>query len=113
MTNNRSLQNTLLSIVKNVGITAWSLVGVLILVLASIAIFGSGSWVENLNIASEKQTEQQPAPAQQQPQQPQQPTQEQLSCVSDELGEERFTELQQGGQPTQEETTLIQECLQS
>ena len=89
----------------------WSVVGVMVLTLLSIAVFGEGTWVENLNI-TDTTVQEQPA-AQQSPAaaQPPQPTEAQLNCVSEELGEERFAELQQGAQPEDDEATIIQECL--
>lgn len=92
----------------------WSVVGLTLLILISVAVFGSDSWVENLNItevaqAPEQTQTQQP---QAQPQQPPQPTEEQLSCVSDEVGEDRLAELEQGDAATEEESLAIQECLQ-
>ncbi|MDZ7744797.1 MAG: hypothetical protein U5K77_03535 [Candidatus Saccharibacteria bacterium] len=102
---------------KNFNYMVWSTIGVAVLTLMAVAVFGSGTWVENLNLTKQPEVAQQqdtqgsqtPPPQQQQ----QQPTQEQLDCVSDEVGEERFTELQQGQQPNQEETAAIQTCLSS
>lgn len=99
---------------KTLYYAVWSVVGLTLLVLISVAVFGSDSWVENLNIsdidqAPEQAQTQQP---QAQPQQPPQPTEEQLSCVSDEVGEDRLAELEQGSAATQEESLAIQECLQ-
>ncbi len=90
----------------------WSLVGVIVILVLLVAVFGSGSWTENLHLTSGSQTEEQTA-GQSAPQQPQQPTQEQLQCISDEIGQERFAELQQGEQPTEKETAAIEQCLQS
>lgn len=87
----------------------WSLVGVIVILILLVAVFGSGSWTENLHLTSGSQAEEQTAG--QQPA-PQQPTQEQLQCVSDEIGQKRFAKLQQGEQPTEEETAAIEQCLQ-
>lgn len=108
----RKLLRTKASWLENTFYAVWSLIGVALIVLAAVAIFGSDSWVENLNITSSSQTEE-VQPTQAQPQQPTQPTQEQLDCVASELGDSRFEELQQGGQANQEETTVIQQCLQN
>ncbi|CAN5637716.1 hypothetical protein BH23PAT2_BH23PAT2_08870 [soil metagenome] len=93
--------------------TVWSLIGIIVFMLLLVAIFREGTWVENLNLTDPSTTAQQPPQQQPAPQQPPQPTEEQLSCVADEVGEERFAELQQGAQPEDEEATIIQECLTS
>ena len=103
--------------------TVWSVVGVIVLALLGIAILGSDSWQENLNLAPTQQTitegqdangtagqppQQQPAPQQQPPE----PSPEQLACVADELGEERLEELTQGAEATDpEEIAVIESCL--
>lgn len=95
---------------RNISYFIWSVVGIMVIILLSVAIFRSGTWVENLNLADTPQPSEQ---TQQPPQQPPQPTKEQLDCISDELGEKRFEELQQGEQPKPNETSAIQSCLQS
>ncbi|MBW3568897.1 hypothetical protein KY385_02085 [Candidatus Parcubacteria bacterium] len=95
---------------RNISYIVWSVVGIMVIILLSVAIFRSGTWVENLNLADTPQPAEQ---TQQPPQQQPQPTQEQLDCVSEKLGEKRFEELQQGEQPKPEETSAIQACLQS
>lgn len=94
---------------KDVYYAVWSAVGVILIVLAAVAVFGSGTWVENLNVTEVSQS---PGQSAQQPQQPPQPSQEELDCVMDGVGEERFVELQQGGQPDPEESAVIEECLE-
>lgn len=79
--------------------------------MLAVAVFGSDSWTENLNIASEAPAAGQQPPAAQ-PQQPPQPTEEQLNCVRQEVGEERFSELEQGDAASEEESGVIQKCLQ-
>ena len=91
----------------------WSLVGIMVLALLSVAVFGEGTWVENLNLTETNTTAQEPVPQQPTPQRPPQPTEEQLACVAEEVGEDRFAELQQGAQPEGDEATIIQECLTS
>lgn len=89
----------------------WSVIGLTVLVLLAIAVFGTNSWEENLNITAGQDAAQQATPQQPQPQQPPQPTEEQLSCVEEEVGESRFKELEQGGQPEEGEAAIIEECL--
>ena len=100
-------------VLKNAYYFIWSVLGLILIVLLSVAIFGGDSWVKNLNIASETPpaSEQQPPAAQ--PQQPPQPTEDQLDCVRQEVGEERFSELEQGDAANEEENSIIQECLQA
>lgn len=106
---------------KSAFLVVWTVVGIILIVLAFIAMTGEGTWTENLNLSAApaevegESTTQQTAPQQQQPQQqPQQPTQEQLACVSEALGEERLAELEQGAQAeSEEEAATIQQCLQS
>ena len=109
----KSLTNLLIGLCALI----WSILGLAILVLLAIAVFGSNTWVENLNISPEPSTAQTEAVPQEQQappqQQPQQPTQAQLDCVAQELGEERLAALEQGEQPTQEESAAIQTCLQN
>lgn len=95
---------------RNISYMVWSVVGMMVIILLSVAIFRSGTWVENLNITSTSTASDQ---AQQPPQPPPGPTKQQLDCVSDKLGKKRFDQLQQGGQPKPEESSTIQECLQS
>ena len=85
----------------------WSIVGLLLIILVSIAVFGADSWSENLNL---KPTNDQPA-QQEAPQQPQQPTEEELDCVAEELGEERLEELEMGAPAEGDEQAVIEECL--
>lgn len=96
---------------KNAYFVIWSVVGLTVLGLLAVGIFGSDSMEENLNITAGEDASQQTAPQQAQPQQPPQPTEEQLSCVENEVGEDRFEELQQGGQPEEGEAAIIEECL--
>ncbi len=98
---------------KTLFYTVWSVLGIMLIALLSIAVFGSGTWVENLDISEPVATEAPPAQQEQPPaaQQPAEPTEEQLACVADEVGEERLMELQQGAQPEADEAVLIQECL--
>lgn len=102
--------------------TIWAALGLFIFVLLSIAVFGSGSWQENLNLAPTQDdgaTTQEdagaaaPAPEQQAPpQQPPEPTAEQLACVGEELGEERLNELTAGAESSDpEEIAVIEACL--
>lgn len=93
--------------IRDIFFAVWSVVGVIIIVIAGVGALGSGTWSENLNLSNTPQSAQQQAP-----QPPNQPTKEQLDCVSDELGEKRFLELQQGGQPDEKETAIIEKCLQ-
>lgn len=95
---------------KDAYFAVWTVVGIMLIVAAAVAVLGSGTWVENLNLA---ETGRSSAPAaQQQPQQPPQPSQEELDCVIDGVGEERFTELQQGDAPDAAENAVIEECLE-
>ncbi len=98
--------------------TVWALLGVLLIVLLSIGMFGGGTWQENLNLSDATTTDQseEVAPESQQPpaQQPQaqEPTEEQLACVAEQLGEERLLELQQGAEADDpEEIAVIESCL--
>jgi|GEM_PF-2354300 hypothetical protein len=106
--------NTQLVQIKTIYYSIWSVVGLVILILVSVAVFGADSWSENLNLSSSSPQDVQPAQTQQspQPQQPPQPTQEQLDCVADAVGEERFAELEQGAPAEGDETATIQACLQ-
>lgn len=98
-------------LIRTVYYAVWSLVGIAILLLMVFAMVGEDSWVENLNLSSDTDT-QETAQTQPQPQQQAQPTQEQLDCVAEEVGQERFEELQQGAAAEDEEEALaIQECL--
>ncbi len=101
--------------------SVWSVLGLFLLVILSIAMFGSGTWQENLNLATAQDIVEQEsaadatAPPQQQqapPQQPAEPTPEQLACVEEAVGEERLSELAAGAESTDpEEIMIIEQCL--
>jgi|GEM_PF-2106302 len=99
------------SIARTAFFVIWSVVGMLIAIMLTVAMFGGGTLLESLGSGgSTPNAEQTPT----QPQQPPQPTEDQLGCVRDEVGEDRFNELQQGGAPADEkENAAIQKCLQS
>lgn len=96
---------------KNAYYAIWSVVGLIVIIMLAVAVFGSGSWVENLNIASEAPAAEQQPPAAE-PQQPPQPTEDQLNCVRKGVGEKRFSELEQGDAANEKENGIIQKCLQ-
>lgn len=103
--------------VKTAFLATWTVVGLFIIGLFIMGIFGSGTWVENLNLTEQTDSSSQSArQPQQQPQQPQaqqppQPTEEQLACISEEVGEERLAELQEGAAAEEGENQVIQSCL--
>lgn len=90
---------------RDIYYVVWSLVGLVLLVAVIAATFTNNSL---LNMVA-PQTEQ-PASAQQMPEQAG-PTQEQLDCVSKEVGKDRFVELEQGAPAKEDETAVIQACL--
>ena len=101
--------------IKPVFYAVWTVVGIMVITLLSIAVFGSGTWQENLNISDpvvvEEAEQQQSA---QQPQQPQptEPTEEQLACIGNQLGEERLGELLQGSDVEDaQEAAVVEACL--
>lgn len=101
--------------------TVWSVLGLFVLALLSIAVLGSDSWQENLNLVPVQETAEQqgaadatPPPEQQQapPQQPPEPTPEQLACVEEAVGEERLSELTAGAESSDpDEIAIIEDCL--
>lgn len=100
------------NILQSVFYAVWTIVGIVVLIVVAVGVFGSDTWVENLNLADTTPAEVQPEQAPQQPAQPPEPTAEQLACVAEELGEDRLAELEQGEVATDEEGAVIQRCLQ-
>lgn len=94
---------------QNVFYAIWSVVGLIAIGLFVAALIGVGSL--SLGDSDAIEPQQQP-PETAQPQQPPQPTQEQLDCVREQVGDERFAELEQGEFADDEESVIIQECLQ-
>ena len=104
--------------------TVWTVLGLMIIALLWIALLGSGTWQENLNISEQTVLEVaapepvEPANNNQQPAappseaEPIEPTQEELACIAEQVSEERLMELQQGQEADAEETAIIQGCLQ-
>jgi type VI protein secretion system component VasK len=84
----------------------WTVVGLLIIGAAAYAYISNTSFL-NVVQRPPAQTEQTAAP------QPQasQPTQQQLDCISKEVGQERFDQLNQGQAADQDEAVIIQNCL--
>ena len=114
-TNNENINRNSSSWLQSTFYAVWTVIGIVLLALISVGIFGSDTWVENLNLAATtevEQTEQAPPQPQEAPPQPAEPTEDQLACVGEELGEERLAELEQGQQATEEEAMIIQQCLQ-
>lgn len=111
-------RNGFMRFIKPAYYTVWTVLGIMIITLLSIAIFGSGTWQENLNISEpaeiEQPAQQQQQPAQQQQQQPEaiEPTEEQLACIAEQIGDERLFELQQGADvESQDEAAVVEACL--
>lgn len=102
--------------IRSASYTVWTVLGVLLITLLSVAVLGSGTWQENLNISEPVVVEESSAPESQQPaqqpQQPVEPTAEQLACISEQVGEERLAELQQGADlESEQEAAILEACL--
>jgi hypothetical protein len=103
--NSRDLGPVIRQWLRDIFFAVWAIVGLFILTAVIMALL-DGPNLLGLRTTATPQTEQTtPQP------QTNQPTQDQLDCIANEVGQERFTELNQGQPAEQDEAVIIQNCL--